>query len=117
MGRVGGSPVANPDGAEVQVAGQLVSAKGKLGEMSFEVPADIEVSREDNLIHVKPRTGGKRARMLWGTSRARLANLVTDVTAGFVRPLDSTGDGYRAPGTGKATTLQPGYSHNGVDPN
>src|SRR3546814_25902 len=116
MSRVGGSPVAIPDGAEVQVAGQLVSAKGKLGEMSFEVPADIEVSREDNLIHVKPRTGGKRARMLWGTSRARLANLVTGVTDGFVRTLEITGVGYRAAVQGKALNLQLGYSHDVVYP-
>lgn len=116
MSRVGGSPVSIPDGAEVQIAGQVVSAKGKLGQMSFEVPADIEVSREDDLIHVKPRSGSKRARMLWGTSRAQLANLVTGVTDGFTRKLEITGVGYRAAVQGRNLSLQLGYSHDVVYP-
>ena len=116
MSRVGGSPVEIPDGAEVQIAGQVVSAKGKLGQMSFEVPADVEVSREDNLIHVKPRSGSKRARMLWGTSRARLANLVNGVNDGFTRTLEITGVGYRAAVQGSNLNLQLGYSHDVVFP-
>ena len=68
MSRVGNSPVVIPDGAEVQVSGQTVSAKGKLGELSVNIPTDIEVMQEDGSIVFKPRANNKRTRMAWGTS-------------------------------------------------
>jgi large subunit ribosomal protein L6 len=111
MSRVGSSPVAVPDGTDVQISGQMVSAKGKLGEMSVELPGDVEVSREDDTVVVKPRSTSKRARMAWGTSRALVNNLVTGVSEGFTRQLEITGVGYRAAVQGKTLNLQLGYSH------
>lgn len=111
MSRVGSSPVAIPEGTNVQITGQMISAKGKLGEMSVNVPADIEISQEDGAIVFKPRSNNKRTRMAWGTSRALVSNLVTGVTDGFSRTLEITGVGYRAAVQGKTLNLQLGYSH------
>jgi large subunit ribosomal protein L6 len=111
MSRVGSMPVSVPDGTDVQISGQVVSAKGKLGALSIEVPADVEVSREEDAVVVKPRSSSKRARMAWGTSRALISNLVTGVSEGFTRPLEITGVGYRAAVQGKSLNLQLGYSH------
>ena len=111
MSRVGSSPVVIPEGAEVQVSGQTVSAKGKLSEMKIDIPADIQVMREDGMIVFKPRSNNKRTRMAWGTSRALVGNLVTGVTEGFSRTLEITGVGYRAAVQGKTLNLQLGFSH------
>ncbi|MBO6783863.1 MAG: 50S ribosomal protein L6 [Alphaproteobacteria bacterium] len=111
MSRVGSSPVAIPDGTDVQVSGQTVSAKGKLGEMSIEIPSDIEVMQEDGSVVVKPRSNSKRARMAWGTSRSLVDNLVTGVSEGFTKTLEITGVGYRAAVQGKNLNLQLGFSH------
>lgn len=111
MSRVGSSPVTVPDGTDVQISGQLVSAKGKLGELAVELPSDVEVTQDGSDIHVKPRSTSKRARMSWGTSRALVNNLVTGVTDGFTKTLEITGVGYRAAVQGNTLNLQLGFSH------
>lgn len=111
MSRVGSSPVTVPDGIDVQISGQLISAKGKLGELSVELPSDVEVSQDGADIVVKPRSTSKRARMAWGTSRALVSNLVEGVSEGFTKTLEITGVGYRAAVQGKNLNLQLGFSH------
>ena len=111
MSRIGNNPVVVPDGVEVTIDGQKVSAKGKLGLLSFKVPDFIEVSREDAGLVVKPRNDGKDARNMWGTSRSLLSNIVEGVSVGFVKKLEIQGVGYRAQIQGKALVLQLGYSH------
>ena len=111
MSRVGSSPVAIPEGADVQNTGQMISAKGKLGEMSVNIPTDIEITQEDGAIVFKPRSNNKRTRMAWGTSRSLVSNLVTGVTEGFTKRLEITGVGYRAAVQGESLNLQLGYSH------
>ena len=56
----------------------------------------------------------KRARSLYGTARAQVANLVTGVTKGFEKKLEITGVGYRAALQGKNLQLALGYSHDVV---
>jgi len=111
MSRVGSSPVTVPDGTEVLIAGQLVSVKGKLGELAVELSSDVEVTQDGSDIVVKPRSTSKRARMAWGTSRALVNNLVVGVTEGFTKTLEITGVGYRAAVQGKTLNLQLGFSH------
>ncbi len=111
MSRVGQKPVAIPDGTEIQIADQLVRAKGKLGERSVTLPREVEISQADNLIWVKPRSESKRARAMWGTSQSIVSNLVTGVTEGYSKTLEITGVGYRAAVQGKTLNLQLGYSH------
>ena len=58
----------------------------------------------------------KRARSLYGTSRAQIANLVEGVTKGFEKKLEITGVGYRAALQGKNLQLALGYSHDVLYP-
>jgi len=111
MSRVGSSPVTVPDGTDIQINGQLVSAKGKLGELSVELPNDVEITQDNGELVVKPRSTSKRARTAWGTSRALVNNLVTGVSEGFSKKLEITGVGYRAAVQGKNLNLQLGFSH------
>ena len=111
MSRVGKNPVTVPEGIDIQIVDQLVRAKGKLGELSVTLPREVEISREENLIWVKPREETKRARSMWGTSQAILTNMVIGVSEGYSKTLDITGVGYRASVQGKALNLQLGYSH------
>lgn len=111
MSRVGMVPVEIPSGVDVVIAAGQITAKGKLGELSMQVVDDVEISREDNLVWVKPANDGKRARMMWGTTRSLLSNLVTGVSDGFTKRLLITGVGYRAAMQGKELVLQLGHSH------
>jgi len=111
MSRIGKNPVTVPDGVTFEIDGIMVSAKGKLGELSARLTDDVEVSQEDNLIWVKPRGTSGRARKMWGTARSVVDNLVTGVSAGFEKKLEITGVGYRAQVQGKDLVLQLGFSH------
>ena len=111
MSRIGKKPVVVPAGVTAAVNGQLVSVKGAKGQLEFLVPDDVTVVHQDNAIKVDPRNDSKRARALWGTSRARVNNLVVGVTAGFEKKLEITGVGYRAAVQGKVLQLALGYSH------
>ena len=74
MSRIGKKPVSVPAGVTANVSGQLVKIKGAKGELSFEVPEEVSVALENGAIAVQPRSQTKRARALWGTSRARIAS-------------------------------------------
>ncbi|MFY9627284.1 MAG: 50S ribosomal protein L6 [Methylocystis sp.] len=111
MSRIGKKPVVVPAGVTAKVDGQLVSVKGAKGQLEFLVPDDVSVVYQDNAIKVDPRNETKRARALWGTSRAQVNNIVLGVTTGFEKKLEITGVGYRAAVQGKNLQLALGYSH------
>lgn len=112
MSRVGKYPVEVPQGVTVTIDGDVVTAKGKLGEMKYTLmPEFVETTMQDSQIVVKPRNESKRARQMWGTTRARLNNLVKGVSEGFQKNLDIVGVGYRAAVQGKNLQLSLGFSH------
>jgi len=111
MSRVGKHPVSIPQDVTIDVAGQIVTAKGKLGTLKLAVGQDVSASVEDGKVVVTPRGEHKRARMQWGTVRALINNMVTGVSKGFSVALDINGVGYRAAVQGKTLNLQLGFSH------
>ena len=116
MSRVGKNPVAVPSGVDIKIDGVIVTAKGKLGELSFRATEDVEITSEEGQIWVKPRNDSKRARAMWGTARARISNLVQGVSEGFTKNMEITGTGYRASVQGSNLNLQLGFSHDVVYP-
>ncbi|MHC2577790.1 large subunit ribosomal protein L6 [Bradyrhizobium diazoefficiens] len=111
MSRVGKRPVPVPSGVTATVDGQTVKMKGPKGQLQFVVHDDVEVKLESGQIKVNPRVETNRARALYGTARAQVANLVEGVTKGFEKKLEITGVGYRAAMQGKNLQLALGYSH------
>ena len=116
MSRVGKKPVPVPSGVTATVDGQTVKMKGPKGQLQFVVHDDVEVKLENGQVKVKPRAETNRARALYGTARAQVANLVEGVTKGFEKKLEITGVGYRAAMQGKNLQLALGYSHDVVYP-
>ncbi|MEI6558238.1 MAG: 50S ribosomal protein L6 [Rhodospirillaceae bacterium] len=111
MSRIGKHPVPVPVGVDVSVNGQTVTAKGKLGELSFVVVDDITAKLEDGKVVVAPRADTRRARTQWGTARTQVSNLIVGVSKGFTVNLEINGVGYRAAVQGAELVLQLGYSH------
>jgi len=111
MSRIGKNPVEIPTGVSVEIVGQMITAKGKLGELSSVLVDVIGVSQEDNLITVKPKDDSVEARKMWGTTRSMINNLVVGVSEGFTKDLEISGVGYRAQIQGQELVLQLGYSH------
>jgi large subunit ribosomal protein L6 len=111
MSRVGKYPVGIPDGVNVTIAGNIVTAKGKLGELTVPYTDDVTVEVKDSKVVVTPVDASKRSRAMWGTVRSLVDNAVTGVSKGFTRRLEINGVGYRAQLQGKKLNLQLGYSH------
>lgn len=111
MSRLGKKPIPAPAGVTITVKGQDVNVKGPKGALNFRAHDDVSVSFGDGALTVKPRHETARARALWGTTRAVLANQVKGVTQGFEKSLEMTGVGYRAAMQGKNLQMQLGYSH------
>jgi len=111
MSRIGQNSVQVPDGVSVEIAGIVVSAKGKLGSLSVRLTDDVTVERADNLITVRPVGDSHTSRQLWGTARSVLNNLVIGVSEGFTKKLEVNGTGYRAQVQGNTLILQLGFSH------
>jgi large subunit ribosomal protein L6 len=111
MSRIGKAPVTIPQGVTVDVAGQMLTCKGKLGTLKLPLSSEVIAAVESGKVVVKPRTDTKRARMHGGTMRATINNMVNGVSKGFTKNLEIEGVGYRAAVQGKNLVLQLGYSH------
>lgn len=111
MSRIGKHPVPVPAGVDVQVDGQTVTAKGKLGQLSTTLIDDVTVARKGDEIVVTPRNDGQRARTMWATARTIVNNMVVGVSEGYTVNLEINGVGYRAAIQGNDLVLQLGYSH------
>lgn len=116
MSRVGKRPVTIPSGVTATVEGQTIKMKGPKGTLSFVAHDDVEVKFENGQVKFNPRADTNRARALYGTARAQVANLVEGVTKGFEKKLEITGVGYRAAMQGKNLQLALGYSHDVIYP-
>ena len=112
MSRVGKYPVLIPQGVTVTIDGDVVTAKGKLGELTFAYDKNqVAVKLEDNKVAVAPLSQSKSARALWGTTKARINTLVKGVSEGFTKNLELLGVGYKARVQGRNLVLSVGFSH------
>jgi large subunit ribosomal protein L6 len=116
MSRVGKYPVEIPAGVQVAIVGRELTAKGRLGELRLDLTEDVKATVADNKVTIAPRGNERRARVMWGTTRAQVANMVRGVSAGFARSMEINGTGYRAAVQGKNLVLNLGYSHDVVYP-
>lgn len=111
MSRIGKLPIEIPQGVEVAIDGQVVTAKGPLGTETVTVRESIEVKKEDNTIVLSRRNEERETRSLHGLSRTLVANAINGVKTGFEKKLELQGVGYRAAMQGTTLNLQLGYSH------
>lgn len=116
MSRIGKKPVAIPAGVTAKLEGQHIAVKGAKGELNFTAPEEVGLTLEGNVVHVTPHGQDKRSRAMWGTTRARVQNLVLGVTSGFEKKLEINGVGYKAAIAGKNLQLSLGYSHDVIYP-
>src|SRR5690606_17207615 len=112
MSRVGKALINVPADVEIKVSGNVVSVKGKLGELSETLPEGITISQEGTELTVSRANEEKQTRAYHGLYRALIANMVEGVSQGFERKLELVGVGYRASNQGQKLDLSLGYSHN-----
>ncbi len=112
MSRVGKAPITVPDGVQVNINGNHISVKGKLGELSQEVDPSLSIKLDNGILTVERTNEEKQTRAYHGLYRALLANMMAGVSEGFEKKLELVGVGYRASNQGQKLDLALGYSHN-----
>lgn len=111
MSRVGKHPVTLPQGVTAEIKQGNLSVKGKLGTLELALAPEVEVKVEDGAVAVAPRTQSQKARMMWGTTRNNVANMVKGVSEGFKKVLEIEGVGFKCAVQGKELVLNLGFSH------
>jgi len=112
MSRIGKLPINIPEGVSIDVnSDNLVTVKGKLGELKQQVNKDIEIKIEDKVINVINNGDTKQANAMHGLYRSLINNMVIGVKEGFKKGLEIVGTGYKAQLKGNTLVLQLGFSH------
>ena len=116
MSRVGKYPVDVPAGVTIAIADGVLTARGKLGELKLPLTDHVETTVDGGKVSVKPRSNIAQARMMWGTTRANIANMIKGVSTGYAKTMEITGTGYRASVQGTNLVINLGFSHDVVYP-
>ncbi|OZV66846.1 50S ribosomal protein L6 [Winogradskyella aurantia] len=111
MSRIGKNPITIPEGVTVEVKDNMITAKGKLGELTQEY-SEIEIKVEDGTITLERSSEKNEFKAKHGLYRALIANMIEGVSNGWTKQLELVGVGYRASNQGQKLDLAIGFSHN-----
>ena len=112
MSRIGKNPVSISQGVDVSIQDNVITVKGKLGELSQTISTGITVKIEDNIITLDRMSESKDHKAQHGLMRALINNMIEGVSKGWTKELELVGVGYRASNQGQKLDLALGFSHN-----
>ena len=111
MSRIGNNPVAIPEGVTVEVNDNVITVKGKLGELTQNFDA-VAIKVEEGNVLVSRADDSKDQKAKHGLYRALINNMIKGVSQGWTKELELVGVGYRASNQGQKLDLAIGFSHN-----
>lgn len=111
MSRIGNQPIEVPQGAKVQIDGNLFKVEGPKGSIQQNILDGVTVELKDGVVTVARSAETPTARSMHGLMRSLLANAVEGVSKGFSKSLDITGVGYRGEVKDREVHFALGYSH------
>ncbi len=111
MSRIGKNPVVIPEGVTVDIKDNVITVKGKLGELTQDFSGVSIKVDEGNVLLERP-SDSKEHRSKHGLYRALINNMVEGVSKGWTKELEFVGVGYRASNQGQKLDLAIGFSHN-----
>jgi len=112
VSRIGKRPISIPEGVEIGIDRDIITVKGKLGELSLKFDASsVKLNVTDNMITVTPIPDVSKSGEKYGLYRSLVNNMVVGVTEGFTKTLKIVGVGYRAAIKEKKLELSVGYSN------
>ena len=112
MSRIGNNPITLPEGVTFEINNNVVTVKGKLGELTQKITDDISVEAVDGTIVLKRPSESKSHKSKHGLYRALINNMIIGVSKGWTKELELVGVGYRASNQGQVLDLALGFSHN-----
>lgn len=111
MSRTGNNPIAIPEGVTVGITEDVITIKGKMGELSQEF-SGVAIKVEDGQIYITRPSDSKEHKAKHGLYRSLVFNMTQGVSKGWVKELELVGVGFRASHQGQRLDLALGFSHN-----
>jgi len=111
MSRIGNNPVAIPEGVTVDIKDNVVTVKGKLGELTQNYDT-VKINIKDGNVMVTRSSDSKNQKAKHGLYRSLMLNMIEGVSKGWTKELELVGVGYRASNQGQKLDLALGFSHN-----
>ncbi len=111
MSRIGNNPIAIPEGVSIEINDNIITVKGKLGELTQEF-SGVAIKVEDGQAWVTRPSDSKEHKAKHGLYRSLIVNMVEGVSKGWTKQLELVGVGYRASNQGQKLDLALGFSHN-----
>ena len=108
MSRIGKEPVKIAEGVNVAVDGQVVTVKGKLGELTYTMQDGITAKVEDGNVIVTRCCDS--VSNFHGLARALINNMVIGVSTGYKKQLSIEGTGFKAVLQGSVLSLSLGFA-------
>ncbi|QOD62257.1 50S ribosomal protein L6 [Polaribacter haliotis] len=112
MSRIGKNPVSISQGVDVNIKDNVITVKGKLGELNQTISEGISIKIEDGIITLDRASESKDHKAQHGLMRALVNNMIEGVSKGWTKELELVGVGYRASNQGQKLDLALGFSHN-----
>ena len=110
MSRIGKNPIIIPEGVSVQISENIITVKGKLGEISQKY-SNVEISENEGVLSLVRKSESKEDKSKHGLFRALINNMIIGVSSGWTKELELVGVGYRASVQGQKLDLALGFSH------
>lgn len=112
MSKIGEKPIEVPDLVEVTIESKShILVKGPKGQLGIDIPHEISVTQEGNIIRVMRSKDAKKDKSFHGLVRSLIANAVYGVSEGWSKRLEVVGTGYNVKMQGKDLVFKVGYSH------
>lgn len=116
MSRIGKLPITIPAGVTVTVNDNVVTVKGKEGEMTQAVHPSIKINVEEGQItfdidETNDTVDVKQRHAFHGLYRSLINNMVVGVSEGYEKQMELVGVGYRVSNQGNLLEFALGYTH------
>lgn len=116
MSRIGKLPITIPAGVTVNVNDNVVTVKGKEGEMTQAVHPSIKINVEEGQItfdidETNDTVDVKQRHAFHGLYRSLINNMVVGVSEGYEKKMELVGVGYRVSNQGNLLEFALGYTH------
>ena len=111
MSRIGKKPIQIPNNVQVSINDNLISVSGPLGSLKMLFRPEIALEVSNDLISLTIKEDSRESSAYLGLTRTLISNMVTGVSNGFEKKLELVGVGYRVKMNGSDLTFSLGFSH------
>ena len=111
MSRIGNRTIIIPADVNVTNEDNLIKVSGPKGNLEMTLDSNFTIDINGSEINIKKKVDNQRTNELHGTMNANLTNLIKGVKEGFSKGLEIIGVGYKFTVKGDTLVINAGFSH------